>query len=114
MFSLRQKDNSDLVPETISLEHKKYLKSVQRQKLLVRFTQIMILVLAFGLWELLASLKIVDPFITSQPSGIIKTINTLYQEGALLHHIYITCLETIIGLFWEQYSERNSYYSLVV
>lgn len=97
MYEVRSKAANDLLPEKISKEHQEFLRSVQRQKFLVRFTQILILVLAFGLWELFATLKIVDPFITSQPSRVLKTISTLYQEGALLHHIYVTCLETVIG-----------------
>lgn len=97
MYEVRSKAANDLLPEKISKEHQEFLRSVQRQKFLVRFTQILILVLAFGLWELFATLKIVDPFITSQPSRVLKTMSTLYQEGALLHHIYVTCLETVIG-----------------
>lgn len=97
MFRFKKKDTGDLLPDQISPEHQEFLKSVKREKFLVKFTQILILILAFGLWELFAQLKIIDPFITSQPSRIIKTLSTLYQEEALFQHIYVTCLETVIG-----------------
>lgn len=81
----------------ISAAHKRYLQDLRRHRVLVRATQLMILVLIFALWEILARASIIDPFITSQPSRILRTITTLYQEGALFNHIGITCLETIIG-----------------
>lgn len=80
-----------------SPEHQKFLKRVRRQKTMIRFTQIFILILTFGLWELCAALKIIDPFITSQPSRVFNTLLTLYQEGVLIHHITVTSVETIIG-----------------
>jgi NitT/TauT family transport system permease protein len=84
-------------PLPLSPEHREFLKGVRRQKIMVISTQIFILILAFGLWELCATLRIVDPFITSQPSRVFKTMVLLYQEGVLLQHIAVTCLETVIG-----------------
>jgi len=81
----------------ISPEHQKYLKKLKREKLAIRLTQFLVLILAVSLWEICASLKLIDPFITSQPSRIIQTIATLYEESVLFQHIGITCLETIIG-----------------
>ncbi|MGI6678683.1 MAG: ABC transporter permease [Dehalobacterium sp.] len=80
-----------------SPEHAQFLQKVHRRKLSIRFTQIFILIATFALWEIFAQLKIVDPFITSQPSRIIQTIRTLSEGGVLWHHISVTCLETIIG-----------------
>lgn len=60
-------------------------------------TKILILVLFFVLWEVLAQLKIIDPFITSSPSRVVKTICNLYVSGDLFYHIGITTMETIIG-----------------
>lgn len=81
----------------ISAEHGNYLRKIKREKQTIRLTQVLILLFAFGLWELFARLKIIDPFITSQPSRIIRTIQTLNEQGVLFQHIGITCLETIIG-----------------
>jgi NitT/TauT family transport system permease protein len=67
------------------------------EKIYIRIIQFMIVVVALGLWELCANAKLVDPFITSQPTRIIKTMIRLYEEGVLLHHIGITCLEAIVA-----------------
>ncbi|MCR6546849.1 ABC transporter permease [Dehalobacterium formicoaceticum] len=89
-----QKNLPDISPST---EHIRFLQEVRRRKMSIRLTQILILVAAFAFWEIFAQLKIVDPFITSQPSRILQTIRTLYEGGVLWHHIWVTCLETIIG-----------------
>ncbi|MGI6066662.1 MAG: ABC transporter permease [Bacillota bacterium] len=81
----------------ISPEHTAYLKKVKREKVAIRLTQLMILVLAFVMWEICARVKIVDPFITSQPTRIIQTIKALWEQGVLFQHIGVTCLETVIG-----------------
>ncbi|MGE5544551.1 MAG: ABC transporter permease [Bacillota bacterium] len=83
--------------EPVSAEHARYLKNLKRRKAMVRSTQILLLVLLFTLWEVFARVGVIDPFITSQPSRIIDTVQTLYAEGALFKHIGVTCLETIIG-----------------
>lgn len=81
----------------ISAEHAKYLRMLRRERLAVRLTQLFILLLIFSLWEILARVSLIDPFITSQPSRIIHTMGVLHNQGVLFKHIGITCLETIIG-----------------
>lgn len=80
-----------------SREHLEFLQRVHREKIRVRLTQFIILFIALALWEILANARIIDPFITSQPSRVLKTILQLYREGVLFQHIGVTCLETIIG-----------------
>lgn len=82
-----------------SLEHAQYLKKLRRKKITVNVLRIAILVLFFGLWELCADLNIIDPFITSSPSRVIKTIGDLYDSGNLFYHIGITLMETFVGFF---------------
>jgi len=81
----------------ISPEHAGYLKKVRQEKITIRVTQFLILLIAFVSWEVFARAKIVDPFITSQPTRVIQTIVSLYEGGVLFQHIGVTCLETIIG-----------------
>lgn len=87
----------DALLDSVSIEHKKYLQGIKLRKFALLFTQIFILVLFFALWEWAANKKFIDPFITSQPSRIVKTIVNLYNEGQLFKHIGVTCLETVIG-----------------
>lgn len=88
---------SNLSKESLSHEHKVYLQRVKMEKLWVRFIQLLIFAVALILWETCANAKIVDPFITSQPSRVLRTILSLYEEGVLFHHIGITCLEAVVG-----------------
>ena len=80
----------------MSEERKKYLKKIRNQKIEVVVAQIGILVLLIVAWEVLANLGIIDSFIMSSPSRIIKTFLNLSQNG-LIEHIGVTCIETIVG-----------------
>lgn len=80
-----------------SLEHGKFLRNIKRKKIIINAVRFGILLAILGLWELCAQVKLIDPFITSSPSRIAKTIAELYQNGNLLYHVGITLFETIIG-----------------
>lgn len=79
-----------------SQERTQYLKKIKKQKYLVLLTQILVLVIFLAVWELLARAEIIDSFITSQPSRILKTFLNL-SSNDLLEHLKITCIETILG-----------------
>lgn len=81
----------------ISAERKVFLQKVKKNKFAVTSTRAVILVLCIILWEVLARNNIIDAFITSQPTRIIRTLHNLYKEGELFKHIGITCLETVVG-----------------
>jgi len=82
--------------EKISQDRKKYLRKISLNKTAIIATQISIVIIFIILWELLANVGILDSFITSQPSRIVKTFMNLTSND-LLKHLGITCLETIIG-----------------
>lgn len=88
---------SNYEKQEYSLQHKEFLKKIKIKKLLIISTQILIVIVFFILWEILARYKFIDSFITSQPSRIIKTLGNLNREGQLFYHTGITCLETVIG-----------------
>lgn len=81
----------------ISEEHRNYLISLKKQKILIKLTQIFILVVFFAVWELAARMKWIDAFIFSQPSRIINSMYNMILDGSLFYHISITLGETIIG-----------------
>ena len=83
---------------SLSPQHLTYVKKVKRENFLIIFLRIAILILALGLWELMADAKIIDSFITSSPSRIVKTIKELLVKNNLLHHIGVTLYETVLGL----------------
>lgn len=88
---------SDLKKKNISREHAEYLRKIKRRKITILITQISLLIVFFVVWELLARFKIIDAFITSQPSRVLKTFINLYREGQLFKHVGITCTETVVG-----------------
>ncbi len=80
-----------------SKEHIAYLKKKKRKRVLINVARFGILLLLIGLWELCAQFNVIDPFITSSPSRIMKTIGDLYAGGSLFYHVGITLMETLIG-----------------
>lgn len=82
--------------KNISQERKKYLRKQTNNKILVKVVQFSIVIGLILLWEILANKGIIDSFIMSQPSRIVKTFLNLSQNN-LLEHIKVTCLETLIG-----------------
>lgn len=82
---------------TVSKEHEEFLRSVKRRRRNIIITRILILVAFFALWEILGDLKIIDPFLTSTPTRMVKSFVKLYNEGTIVGHIMTTCYETIIG-----------------
>lgn len=80
-----------------SKSHKDYVKRLKKDKFLIIFFRIFVLVTFIGLWELLANYRILDPFFVSSPSRIVNQIIDLAQNGTLLSHSWITLYETLIG-----------------
>ena len=89
--------NGKGITKSVSKEHTEYLKKVRMRKAIVLSLRLFLLAAIFVLWELLARMKLIDPFIMSQPSRIADTIVSLYREGKLFYHTGITCLETVVG-----------------
>ncbi|WP_455715280.1 ABC transporter permease [Anaerosporobacter sp.] len=63
----------------------------------IRLAQILILVIFLGVWELATRYGIIDSFVFSSPSRVIKCIYTMAADGSLFQHIGITLLETFIS-----------------
>ena len=82
--------------EIISPQRAAFLKETVYHKRFVVFMQIFILVALVFLWELLARIGIIDSFIASQPTRIIKTLAGLSKNDILIH-FGVTCFETLTG-----------------
>ena len=82
---------------TISSDHRDFLARVRRKRIYVRITQAAILIFIFAAWEMAANARIIDPFITSQPSRMLQTLVNLHRDGSLYMHIGYTLTETIVG-----------------
>lgn len=78
------------------MDRQRYLRKILMNKIAIIITQILIVIGVIVLWEVLANCGIIDSFIASQPSRIVKTFLNLSSNN-LLEHIGVTCLETLIG-----------------
>lgn len=81
----------------MSEEHRLYLKKAKIRKLVIRITQFGVLILLLCLWELSAYLEWADPFITSSPSRVAKSIASLYSSGELFTHSFASLWETVVS-----------------
>jgi len=83
--------------KTFSTHHALFVKKVRNENILVWFLRFFILIALLGFWELFAYVGLIDSFITSSPSIIVKTIINLFANDNLLYHVGITLYETILG-----------------
>ena len=80
----------------ISKERAAYLQKQKREKYMIRTIQISVVIILLAMWEILANIGMIDSFIMSQPSRMVKTLLNLGENG-LLTHLGVTCMETLIG-----------------
>ncbi|MDD2469810.1 MAG: ABC transporter permease [Bacilli bacterium] len=81
----------------MSDEHRLYLKKKKQKKRAILMTQIIVFITTIVTWEIASYLNLINPFLTSSPINVMKTIIKLYNENNLFNHIYITTYETIIS-----------------
>lgn len=71
-------------------------KKKERKKVVI--TQILVFVLFIIFWELAARFNLINDFLFSSPSQIMKVIINYFKTGSIYKHIGISLLETILGL----------------
>ncbi len=81
----------------MSAEHKRYVKKLKIRHAVIWLLRIGLLAAFLGIWELVAHYRIVDPFIISSPSRIVRLIGELYRENNLFPHILASLYETVLG-----------------
>ncbi len=77
--------------------HLDYLKGIKKKSILVNVARVFMLLCFLLVWELSARFAWINPFITSSPSRIAKTIAELYKNGSLFNHVGTTLWETLLG-----------------
>lgn len=75
-----------------------YVKAQKRRKLIVLFSQIAVLILFLGTWELFSTIGWINSFLVSKPSDIFHLLMIYIQNGEIFHHTKISLLETFYGL----------------
>lgn len=80
-----------------SENQKKYLKKIKQEKFIIFSVQISLVITLIFLWELLTKYEIINSFIYSSPSKILKTLSELFIKGNLFSHIFTTINEVLIA-----------------
>ena len=57
-----------------------------------------LLLISVGGWEIVARLKWIDPYLISSPVAIVSRLWSLLRSGEMVGHIYVTGVETLLGL----------------
>lgn len=78
-------------------EHKNYLAKIKKKNILIKITQVSIILLFIIVWQLLADFNIINTFITSSPKRVLETIIKLLSTNNLYSHIGITAYETLVS-----------------
>ncbi len=74
-----------------------YLAARKRHRRIVTAARILLLVLFLFIWEAAAQYGLIDSFIFSSPSRIVRTFRDMCADGSLFLHAGVTLLETIIS-----------------
>ena len=81
----------------VSERHAQFLRALRLRQTKVVVVQFAVLAAFLGLWQLAATLRVIDPFITSQPSAILQKLLELTNDGSLGYNVAITVIETLAG-----------------
>lgn len=76
----------------------KEMQTYHRKKILLIFMQVLLLIIVLLTWELAATYKLIDEFIFSKPTAIIKILKKYIENQEIFKHIKISVYETILGI----------------
>ena len=82
---------------TYSEEHKSFLKKIKKNKTIINVFRFLIVLIFIFIWELLSRYKIINSFLFSSPSKVIKTIFNMIVYKSLFIHIGVTLYELLIS-----------------
>lgn len=72
---------------------KKYLKTVKK----IRVYQLLIIVIFLLFWEISTRIGLVNSFIFSSPSRVLRCFIGMAEDGSIFYHIGVTLLETFLS-----------------
>jgi len=81
----------------VSDRHARFLRSLRLRQIKVVAVQFAVLIGFLLLWQVAAAQRWIDPFITSEPSAILRTFFELVDDGSLGYNIAVTVTETLVG-----------------
>lgn len=81
----------------VSPEQTRYLKKALRNRRLIIFYQVLILIVLIIAWEIGAVTGLIEPFIFSSPRRVWRAFIEMVINGSIFYHVGITLYETIIS-----------------
>lgn len=88
---------SGLASGAVSPRHAQFLRSRRMRQIWLIVSQIAVLVIFLGAWHFAVALKLVDPFIISQPGSIATKLGEMMGDGTLIEHLKVTLAETLLA-----------------
>lgn len=82
---------------TYSNEHLLYLKKQKKEKRIICFFRILLILCFLIAWELLSRLELINTFLSSSPSKVAVTIYELAKDNTLFIHVGVTLYEVLIS-----------------
>lgn len=76
---------------------KQFKEKLSREKKIIIFWQLLILVGFFSSWEIASRYALIDPLLFSSPTKIINLLITKFSDGSIITHVQITLFETVLG-----------------
>lgn len=84
------------MPE-LSAAQKHYLNLQRRHEQIVRLSRLLILLFFLGLWELTSRTGVIDSFVFSSPSKIVRCFWDMVLDKSIFYHLWSTLYETILS-----------------
>lgn len=85
--------------DNLTVAQQQFLAKHKRHKQKVILYRTLLLVAFLGLWELTAQMGILNDFIFSSPSRMVRCFVTMAADGSIFVHIGITLAETMVSFF---------------
>lgn len=80
-----------------TLAQQEYIAKQVRQKKLILAARTLLLLSLLALWEISAETGVINDFIFSSPSRIIRCFSSMISDGSIFLHTGVTILETLIS-----------------
>lgn len=74
-----------------------YLKKIRHHKILIHIIRVLLLILFLFFWELTANTGMIDSFIFSSPSRIVRCFIDMIKDKSIFLHTGVTLYETILS-----------------
>ncbi len=83
--------------KTLSVTQQEFVSRHKKRKRIVMYIRFLILIAFFVSWEVTARIGLLDAFIFSSPSRILRCIINMTADGSLFYHTGVTIAETIVS-----------------